>query len=348
MTDDTTEKTNTPFDDIISYQNLLAAHKSARCSKQHKREVIEFELHLSKNLWALHYDLKYHRYNISGYNKFMIYDPKEREIQAISYRDRIVQHSLCDNFLTPLLENHLINVNCACRREKGTDYAIKKLKAFMTSHYRKYRKTGYFVKLDIKKYFPSINHQILKQKLWKIIKDSNIRYLLETILDSYGNGQGLPMGNQSSQNFALLYLDRIDRIIKEKLRVKCYVRYMDDMIMLVRTKQEADLIFETVKKELEKEKLALNPKSKVFPVKDGIQFLGWNFKYSKNGKIIQTVKAQSKQRVFSKVKNFRHLYNIGMKNQEDKECILASYKGHFQRGNSNRVFRKVNTILETI
>ena len=345
MKSDTT-KISSDFEKIISYENLLAAHKRARCSKQHKREVIEFELHLSQNLWALHYDLKYRRYEISGYHKFMIYDPKEREIQAISYRDRIVQHSLCDNFLTPLLEKHLIEANCACRRGKGTDYAIRKLKSFMAENYRKYGRTGYFVKLDIKKYFPSINHQILKQKLWKKVQDADIRYLLEKIIDSYGMEKGLPMGNQSSQNFALLYLDRIDRIIKEKLRVKCYVRYMDDMIMLVRTKKEAESIFETVKKELKKEKLQLNPKSKIFPVKDGIQFLGWNFKYSKTGKIVQTVKAQSKQRVFAKIRQFKYLYENGMKNQEDKDCILVSYKGHFKRGNSSRVLKKVNEILQ--
>lgn len=347
MSDIVTQNTVSQFEEIISFENLYAAHKRARCSKQHKREVIEFELHLSKNLWALHYDLKYRRYEISGYNKFMIYDPKEREIQAISYRDRIVQHSLCDNFLTPLLEKHLINVNCACRRGKGTDYAIKKLKSFMTNHYRKYGKNGCFIKLDIKKYFPSINHQILKQKLWNLIQDSNIRYLLGKIIDSYGNGQGLPMGNQSSQNFALLYLDRIDRIIKEKLRVEYYVRYMDDMIMLVQTKTEAQKIFEIIEEELKTEKLILNPKSKVFPLKDGIQFLGWNFKYSKSGKIIQTMKTQSKQRVFAKVKNFRHLLKNGKKTQEDKECVLASYKGHLQRGCSARILKKINAIIQS-
>ena len=256
-----------------------------------------------------------------------------------------MQHSLCDNYLTPLLENHLIEVNCACRRGKGTDFAIKKLRMYMAIYYKKRGTKGYFVKLDIKKYFPSINHKILKQKLWKIIKDSDIRYLLEKIIDSYGNGQGLPMGNQSSQNFALLYLDRIDRIIKEEFRVKYYVRYMDDMILLVQTKAEAQKIFRIINEELKKEKLILNPKSKVFPLKDGIQFLGWNFKYSKSGKIIQTIKTQSKQRVFAKVRNFKHLYNNGRKNPEDKECLLASYKGHLQRGNSFKMFKKINEIL---
>lgn len=91
---------------IISFESLYKAHRVARLGKRHKKEVIEFETLLGENLWSLHFDLKYNKYKVGGYHKFMIYDPKEREIQAITYRDRIIQHSLCDNYLTPLLEKH--------------------------------------------------------------------------------------------------------------------------------------------------------------------------------------------------------------------------------------------------
>ena len=299
------------FEQIISFSSLLQAHQKARCGKQYKKEVIEFEAHLSRNLWALHYDLKYRRYKIEEYRKFTIYDPKEREIQAIPYRDRIVQHALCDVLLIPLLENHLINANCACRIGKGTDYAIKLLRSFMTKHYRKYGSEGYFIKLDIKKYFPYIDHKILYRKLSRFYFDKDTNWLLHTVIDSYSCNakqalraaiemaegvadsldeaqgetspkKGLPMGNQSSQCFALLYLDRIDRFIKEKLRIKFYVRYMDDMILLVRTKEEGKRILEDVRIEVKNESLELNPKSAVIPVKNGVEFLGWRFKFGKN------------------------------------------------------------------
>lgn len=330
------------FEEIISFENLLKAHKRARLCKQHKKEVIEFELNLSKNLWKLHYDLKYHKYSIDEYRKFMIYDPKEREIQAIPYRDRIVQHSVCDNLLIPLLENHLINANCACRVGKGTDYAIKLLRKFMTKHYKKYGKSGYFVKLDIKKYFPSINHDVLYQKLEKFNFDSDTNWLLHKIIDSYGNGVGLPMGNQSSQCFALLYLDRIDRIIKEKLRVKYYVRYMDDMILLVQDKQTAQNCLQIIQSEVLKEKVFLNYKSQIINVKNGIEFLGWRFSYSKTGQIIQKVKHLSKQRIFEKAKYNKYLFLQGHKTLEEIQNSLASYKGHLLRGNGYNVFQKMN------
>lgn len=321
------------FEQIISFENLLKAHKRARLCKQHKKEVIEFELNLSKNLWQLHYDLKYHKYSIGEYRKFMIYDPKEREIQAIPYRDRIVQHSICDNLLIPLMENHLINANCACRVGKGTDYAIKLLRKFMTKHYRKYGKSGYFVKLDIKKYFPSINHEVLYKKLVRFNFDSDTNWLLHTVIDSYGNGVGLPMGNQSSQCFALLYLDRIDRIIKEKLGVKFYVRYMDDMILLVSDKQTAQNCLQIIQSEVLKEKVFLNHKSQITNVKNGVEFLGWNFKFGKNGKIIQKVKNQSKKRIFQKYKNTVYKYKTKKITLEELQNSIASYKGHLLHGN---------------
>lgn len=162
------------FDKIISFECLYAAHRRARQGKRHKKEVIEFEMNLSQNLWELHYDLKYNRYKVGGYHKFMIYDPKKREIQAISYRDRVVQHSICDNYLSPLLEKHLIHDNAACRKNKGTSFAVKRVRKFMTEHYKKYNNNGYVVKLDITKYFLSINHNYLKQKLIKLAVSDRI------------------------------------------------------------------------------------------------------------------------------------------------------------------------------
>jgi len=329
------------FEEIISFENLLKAHQRARCCKQHKKEVIEFEMHLSQNLWVLHYELKYHKYKIGEYRKFTIYDPKEREIQAIPYRDRIVQHSLCDNLLIPLQEKHLIDANCACRVGKGTDYAIKLLRKFMASHYRKYGDKGYFVKLDIKKYFPSISHEVLYEKLSKYNFDEDTRWLLHTVIDSYGNRTGLPMGNQSSQCFALLYLDRIDRIIKEKLQIKFYVRYMDDMILLVENRLTASKCLETIREEIKKERIELNHKSQIIKAGNGIEFLGWKFSFGANGKIIQKVKNQSKKRIFQK--NRKRLYELRTNRCSQEEYVnsIASFKGHLLRGNGWNVYRKI-------
>lgn len=325
------------FEKIFSYENLYKAHRVARLGKRHKKEVIEFELNLSKNIWELFYDIKYGRYVVDGYHKFMIYDPKEREIQAISYRDRIVQHCLCDNYLTPQLDRKLIYDNSACRKKKGVHFALKRVRYFMCEHYKKHGNSGYFVKIDVKKYFASIDHEILKAKLKKIIADEKILGLLNKIIDSYNSdlNKGLPMGNQTSQSFALLYLNDLDHFIKEKLQVKFYERYMDDMLLVVKDKKSARICLMKIYKELKSVNLIPNAKSQIIAIKNGINFLGWRLFFIRNGKILQKILSNSKKRILGKS------YSSRQESAIKKRQILASYKGHLKYGNANNLFLQI-------
>ncbi|MCR4940173.1 MAG: hypothetical protein K5930_08735 [Treponemataceae bacterium] len=193
--------------------------------------------------------------------------------------------TFCDNLLIPLFEKHLINANCACRVGKGTDYSIKLLRSFMTKHYKKYGNNGYFVKLDIKKFFPSISHEVLYKKL--------------------------------------------DRFHFEN-------------------KEKAKKALERIKREVEKDKLSLNPKSAIIKVKNGLEFLGWRFRYSSKGKIIQTVKRQSKQRIFKKLRQNLFLVKINKKTTEDFQMSLSSYKGHLLRGNGWLLLKKIYKFSNSI
>lgn len=361
------------WEEVISFENLYKAHRRARLCKRHKKEVINFEANLSQNLWDLHYALKYGTYKISGYNKFFVFDPKEREVQAITYKDRVVQHSLCDNYLIPLIDKHLIFDNVACRKGKGTGAAIARFRFFMTKFYKKYKDNGYFVKIDVKKYFANISHNLLKQKLQKIVQDEQCLNLIYGIIDSY-NGQqqiGLPIGNQSSQYLALLYLNDVDRLFKEQLKVKFYLRYMDDIIMIVYSKQFAQNCLNSANNALQKELLKINPKSHICPIKNGVEFLGWNFRYSQTGAVIQKVKKSSKSRILKKIKCIKYYKSIYKKpkidtispkqldkirqsstnatlnpQQLDKiRQIFASYQGHLSKGNA---FAFINLIAKNL
>lgn len=339
------------FEKTFSFENLYKAHRRTRLGKRHKKEVIEFENNLSENLWNLFYDLDYDKYEVGKYHKFMIYDPKEREIQAISYKDRVFQHCLCDNYLTPLLERHLINTNVACRRNKGTEFAIKYIRNSLCSIYKKGSNNSYYIKLDISKYFNSINHELLIQKIKKIVKEEKILNLLEKIIYSYEfePGKGLPMGNQTIQNFALLYLNSIDKFIKEKIRIKYYIRYMDDMLIFVDNKEKARQVFEIIKSKIEEDLLKVNPKSQVYPLTKGISFLAYSFKLTQSGKIIQTLKRGTKRRIIKKCKNANFISQIMP--QEEKKGYLnktyISYKGMFQKNYlySNNLLLKVQNAL---
>ena len=137
------------YKEIFTFQNLYLAHKKARKSKRHKKDVILFEIDLSNNLYELYKQLNGYTYQISGYHKFLIFEPKEREIQALEYKDRVVQHCLCDNYLMPLLERRLIFDNGACRKGKGTDFSRNRIKGFLRDYFKHHGHTGYYLKCDI-------------------------------------------------------------------------------------------------------------------------------------------------------------------------------------------------------
>ena len=202
------------YEKISNYESLYQAHKKARLGKQATREVILYEMRLTENLEKLRFHLERHTYQIRGYRKFRIFDPKEREIQALSYGDRIVQHSLCDNVLGPYLERHLIYDNSACRKGKGTHFALDRLTCFLRKYYRSNGSNGYILKCDVRKYFNSIDHEVLGQKVRRMDLPDDVKWLLDKIIGSYEyeEGKGLPMGNQTSQWFALYYLDSLDRL----------------------------------------------------------------------------------------------------------------------------------------
>ena len=338
----------TDYEKICDFENLYKAHKRARFCKRHKKDVILFEMNLAENLWKIKNSLENRTYKVSGYNKFMIFDPKEREIQALSYYDRIVQHVLCDEVLTPFFDKRLIYDNCVCRIGKGTHFALKRLSTFFQQHYKKYGANGYILKCDIRKYFPSIHHDVLKNRLQKIIPDKDILNLLFHIIDSFEHSpnRGLPMGNQTSQLFALYYLDQLDRFIKEKLQIKHYVRYMDDLVLLSDDKDYLKDCLKSMQSLVNNQlKLEFNDKTQIFPIKNGVDFLGFHFYLTDSGKVIKKLRRSSKIRFKNRLKQLQHEYKTGKVQLDDINMSLASYYGHLKHGHTYKlrasVFSKV-------
>lgn len=289
------------YDDIFSFSSLYRAYKTCLKGKRHKREAIIFSLNLSQNLWSLYYDLKYHRYRIDGYHEFKIFDPKERMIQAISFKDRIVQHALVDGYLMPLLSKQFIYDNVACQKGKGTSFTHQRLRAFI--HRYLGDRHGYFVQIDIHKYFDSIDHEILKDILKGIVTPPILFEFLCQIIDSYHprEGIGLPMGNQTSQCFALLYLSNIDHYFKEKCHVKFYLRYMDDIILYANNKHDAITLLHEAKTKVSSLKISLNPKSHVSSCSNGFEMIGWRYRFTRNRTIIR-LRRSTWKRIKNKIK----------------------------------------------
>ena len=330
----------TDFEKICCFENLYKAHCAARRGKRDTREVIEFELNLSENLTRISQELKAGTYQMSGYYSFYVHDPKERKIHALHYCDRVVQHCLCDEVLGPLLDKKLIYDNAACRLNKGTHFALRRLSSFINNYYRNYGTEGYFLKCDIHKFFDSIDHEVLKSKLCVVITDKDVRQLLFQIIDSFEvtPGKGIPMGNQTSQWFAIYYLDGFDRIIKEQLGIKYYTRYMDDCVLIHRDKNYLKYCKSELENYLENElHLSFNEKTQIFPLKNGVDYLGFHTYLTESGKVIRKLRQQTKKRYKRKLKFMQSAYASDNIELEEIKQVLASFHAHLSFGHSYKL-----------
>ncbi|MDR4488197.1 MAG: reverse transcriptase/maturase family protein, partial [Nitrospirales bacterium] len=233
------KRINGIWSQLVSFQHLLEAFRKARLGKRGRLGVGEFELNLEKNLFALQRELQEERYQPGAYRLFTIYERKPRVIAAAPFRDRVVHHAVL-SLIEPLCDRTFISDSYACRRGKGVHAAVDRYQAWC----RTYR---YVLKMDIRHYFPSIDHDLLKEKLRRRIKDARVLALLDRIIDGsphtdsacgYFPGDdlftpltrcvGIPIGNLTSQFFANLYLDDLDHFIKQALQIRPYLRYVDD------------------------------------------------------------------------------------------------------------------------
>ena len=337
------EKDVSEYEKIYQFDNLYKAYRLAARGKRHKPDVIRFELNLSENLWRLHDELESRHYCPSPYYHFTIHDPKTREIQALFFPDRVVQRSLCDNVLQPWFENRLVYDCAACRKGKGTHFAMRRLTGFLGEFYRKHGTKGYILKCDIRKYFDSVDHDVLKWQLRRF-PEQEVREFLYQIIDSYhaDTGKGLPMGNQSSQWFALYYLDGIDRIIKEKYRIRWYTRYMDDLVLL---HPDKDLLQRCLAELGEYAanvlKLEFNQKTQIFPVSQGVDYLGWYFYLTDTGKVIKRLRTNNKRRFKRRLKRFQREYAEGRTDFTAIRRSLVSYNGHLCHGHTWKLRKEI-------
>ena len=308
---------NNLFEQIISWQNFRLAFLKASKGKSRSSEVILFTTKLDENLEVLRHGIANQTYSIGEYRQFKIYDPKERIISVAPFKDRVIHHAII-NILEPIFEKQFIFHTYACRKGKGTHAAARYV-------FKKARSNNFFLKLDIKKYFDSIDHTELKRQLIRIIKDKRCLILLFKIIDSYyfQENKGLPIGNLTSQFFANLYLSSLDHFILEQLKSACYARYMDDMIILADSVQELKEISHSIQMYI-KQKLDLTLKEEIFgKISTGIPFLGW--KITNNN---VTVLSKTKKRMKKKLKEIQHDFLSGKitegKAAERNNCVFNS------------------------
>lgn len=332
------------YEKVYDFDNLYGAYKKARRGKRWKDAAIKFEINLIEAILLLQKQLKTRTYTLAPYNVFKVYEPKERLVMSNSYKDKVVQHSLCDNVLEPILTKTFILDNYASQVGKGTDFGLDRLKYFMERYYRLNGSAdGWVLKCDVRKYFYNINHGILKKMLRKHISCPDTLWLCDMIIDSTEGDVGIPIGNQSSQLFALLYLSGMDHYIKEKLGIKMYGRYMDDFYIIHKDKSVLQKCLAEIKRYVGELGLELNEKTNIFPLRNGIDFLGFHSYLTDTGKVIRKLRGDKKHKIRRKYRKMKKLLDEGRLPMERIELSHQSTIGHIKRGNCYHLLQEIET-----
>ena len=318
------------YEDIISIENLLNAWKEFSRGKKKKADVQIFESNLIQNIFSLRQDLIMKTYEHSNYEAFNISDPKPRIIHKAKVRDRLLHHALYRH-LYVFFNKTFIADSFSCRLGKGTHRAVKRFNDFYLKVSRNNTKQVWVLKCDIRKFFDSIDHRILFEILGGYIEDEEVLKLLQKIVSSFyknKEGCGLPLGNLTSQILVNIYMNVFDQFVKHKLKVKYYIRYSDDFVILSHNKVWLESILVEISDFLdEKLKLSLHPKKvSISTFSSGMDFLGW--KNFSDHKVLRTV---------TKKKMFRKLQT------SQKEEMMASYLGMLGHGNGYKLRNKILT-----
>ncbi len=335
------------YEKLISIQSLQKAYWNA---KRHKNNSVIEEFHKNHivEILRLHKELKQKKYTPQPLKTFILRDPKTRTICVSDFRDRIVHHALV-GALQPIFEPRFIFDSYASRKGKGTLKAVYRLDSFLrkvtrNGTLRPDEKTnneviGFVLKADIKHYFDAVNHEVLMSILSKKIKDDNILWLTRTILKNYNSGEegkGMPLGNWTSQFFANVYLNELDQYIKHVLKAKFYVRYVDDFIIVHRSKRVLEEYKTRIDDFLNSLKLELHPqKCSILPLKNGVPFVGYTVFYH-----YKTIRKRNVRNIFSKTSSL-------LQNREDKSryasvlSMLSGWNAYASHGNTFQLRRKI-------
>jgi len=335
------------FEKVADFKNLYVAYKKSAPGKSYTGSKAKFQTTALDGIYQLRQQLINKTYTVAEYNEFTVYDPKERIIKACSFKDKIVQHSLCDNILMPLLSKHFILDNYAGQIGKGTLFGLNRLKEQMLLAHSKYGQNCWILKADISKFFYSIDHDTLKDMVGYFVNDSEVCWLCEKFIDST-DGVGIPLGNQISQAFALLYLDGMDKFICGELGVEYYGRYMDDFFLIHPNKQYLKECLEAINNFTASLGLSLNSKTQIMPFKNGIKFCGFHTYITSGGKAIRKLKNESKRAAQKKFRRMALLVKGGKLDRDVFEESYRAWKNHASHGNCIKLVRNMDIMVKEI
>ena len=338
---------------VYSLGNIEFSFKKAKKRKSNKDYVKEFEKDLWKNLEDLKYELETLTYKPRPLKRFIVRDPKTRKIHASDFRDRVVYHALV-NILEPIFDKTFIHDSYASRKNKGAHNAVLRFDKFkrkvskngrlIKNSFNKNNIIGYALKADIKHYFETVDHKILLNIIRRKIKDNDIIWLIEQILNNFDTnikGRGMPLGNLTSQFFANVYLNELDYFVKYNLKAKYYIRYVDDFVILDNDKEILEMYKDKINNYLTNLKLELHPdKSNIIPLRNGLNFLGYRIFY--HHKLLRKRNIRKFERKFNTRLKW---YKEELLSYEEFKKSLQGWFGHAMWANTYKLRKRIIKIL---
>lgn len=316
---------------MIAFDNLYAAYLRALQGNEGKKPGLKFFFHAETEILRLHRELSDSSYMPGSYHYFQCFEPKKRTIAVAPFRDRVVHHAIV-GVLNPTYEKIFISDSFATRKGKGVHKAIEKARSLI-------RHNAWYLKSDIQSYFQSVDHAVLQNLLARKIKDTRLLNLLDKIIANGGsNGHGIPIGNQTSQFFANIYLDQFDHFIKEKKRIRSYIRYMDDFVIFSNSKEELlnlrreipDFLAESLKLQLKEKATYINSRS------NGLSLLGRRIFPS-----LIRIKPENLKRCLKNLDRRNHEYAAGLIDEKRLMQSRASCMANLKLWNTYHLRKKI-------
>lgn len=259
------------YEAMLNVEEIQRVYLHIQRNTCNKQKVYQWESISFVLFYQVYSVLEKRNYYPGKYHTFVIYEPKKRIIQSQNMFDKLVNHLVSEKILIPTIDSCLIDTNVASRKDKGTSYARKKYFEYRHIMDRKYSEY-YILKCDIHHFFASIDHDILKEKLRQKIKDKDAITILDRIIDS--TVEGLPIGAMTSQILAIFYLNELDHYIKEELKIRYYIRYQDDFILIHESQAYLQYCLEEIKQKVQNLKLQLNSKTRIYKNIENMNFIG--------------------------------------------------------------------------
>ncbi|OGH21140.1 MAG: hypothetical protein A3J18_00470 [Candidatus Levybacteria bacterium RIFCSPLOWO2_02_FULL_40_18] len=336
--------THMNYEDLIQIENLFQAFSEFKKGKKKRLDLQVFERNLEDNLFSLHLSLKNKTYQHGKYEEFFVNDPKRRHIHKACVSDRVLHHLLY-KYLYSVFDKSFIYDSYSCRLDKGTHKGVERLELFARKVSKNYTRNCFALKLDIKKFFANVDHKILFELLKKRIEDEDILWLLKEVIQSFsveqGRGKGIPLGNLTSQIFANIYLNELDQFIKQSLRVKYYLRYADDFLILESNRSRLLDWYTSIPVFLEENlKLRLNPGKIIMRrLSWGVDFLGYVILPH-----YVLPRTKTKKRMFRKISDKLDEYKTGRISDFSLNQTIQSYLGYLKHAKSYKTGQAIKLL----